>query len=67
MELSDIPQKIIDGILDFTDERPQFTSVAVRTDGIGGWHLQYCKSVHGAEQITGGQNNTLVINVTEES
>jgi len=54
MEL-EIPDFIMEMITKVISEKPELNHVAVRTDGHGGWQMDYFKQRDGAEKLVEGR------------
>jgi hypothetical protein len=61
----ELPESVIQLILNFTARFPQYTHVAMFSDTWGGFEWFYCKDKAAAEKRTAGQKNTEVIAITE--
>jgi hypothetical protein len=61
----EIPDGVIDLIFKFTDQYPQYTHIAMFSDGTGGFTWNYCQNQEIAERLTAGMKNTEVIKIEE--
>ncbi len=63
-----IPGYIMDMMSKVLDDHPEVTHIAVRTDGHGGWNMDYVFSLRRAEELIEGydKEHCEIVVVTDE-